>query len=149
MLTENGYIKSISQQAGAAEAENIVSEVETDTIQTGFDATLIPRVVNKNSIQLQVAMELSGNLQLVNFDTTIVQTPTRDRNAVVQRAWLKSGETWVIAAFNSDKSSNEERGAGSSGFWGGLGGGKSANKSSQILLVMVTPHIQDGGAYKR
>ncbi|MGX1201054.1 type II secretory pathway protein [Marinobacter sp. MBR-105] len=147
VLTENGYIKSISQQAGAAEAENIVSEVETDTIQTGFDATLIPRVVNKNSIQLQVAMELSGNLQLVNFDTTIVQTPTRDRNAVVQRAWLKSGETWVIAAFNSDKSSNEERGAGSSGFWG-LGGGKSANKSSQILLVMVTPHIQDG-AYKR
>jgi type IVB pilus formation R64 PilN family outer membrane protein len=147
VLTENGYIKSISQQAGAAEAENIVSEVDTDTIQTGFDATLIPRVVNKNSIQLQVAMELSGNLTLLNFDTTIVQTPVRDRNSVVQRAWLKSGETWVIAAFNSDKSQREERGAGSSAFWG-LGGGKTDNKSGQILLVMVTPHIQDG-AYKR
>lgn len=147
VLAENGYIKGIKQSTDLGVTEGVVSEVETDTVNTGFDATLIPRVVNKNAIQLQVALELSGNLQLINFDTTIVQTPTRDRNAVVQRAWLKSGETWVIAAFNSDKAEENKSGAGSPNFWG-LGGGQSKSKSGQILLVMVTPHIQDG-AYRK
>lgn len=143
VLTETGYIKNISQQGDGSQLENVVSDVETDTIQSGFDATLIPRVVNKQSLQLQVALELSGNLSLQTFDSTIVQTPTQDRNTVVQRSWLKSGETWVIAAFKGDKSSEQEQGSGSSGFWG-LGGGTSKAKSEQVLLIMITPQIQDG-----
>lgn len=143
VLADTGYISGISQQATAVGADNIISDVETDTVQTGFDATLLPRVVNKNSLQLQVAMELSGNLSLVNFDETLVQTPALDRNTVVQRAWLKSGETWVIAAFNSNKATDDETGVGSSGFWG-LGGGTSKTKEQKVLLVLITPHIQDG-----
>lgn len=147
VLTETGFISSISQQGDGSELENIVSDVETDTIESGFDATLIPRVVNKTSLQLQVALELSGNLDLQTFDSTIVQTPTQDRNTVVQRSWLKSGETWVIAAFKGDKSSEDEQGSGTSGFWG-LGGGTSKTKSEQVLLIMITPHIQDGAYVK-
>jgi type IVB pilus formation R64 PilN family outer membrane protein len=143
VLTETGFIKNISQQGDGSELENVVSDVETDTIETGFDATLIPRVVNKRRLQLQVAVELSGNLTLQTFDSTIVQTPTQDRNTVVQRSWLNSGETWVIAAFKGDRASEEEQGSGDSGFWG-LGGGTSKSKSEQVLLIMITPQIQDG-----
>lgn len=143
VLADTGYISGISQQNATVGADNIISDVETDTVQTGFDATLLPRVVNKNSLQLQVAIELSGNLSLVNFDETLVQTPALDRNTVVQRAWLKSGETWVIAAFNSNKATDDETGVGSSGFWG-LGGGTSKTKEEKVLLILITPHIQDG-----
>lgn len=143
VLTETGFISGISQQDINANLTNPISDVETDTVNAGFDATLIPRVVNESVLQLQVALELSNNLQLQSFDNTIVQTPTRDRNSVVQRAWLRSGETWVLAAFNSNKTSNTEQGTGSSGFWG-LGGGTSKSKSKQVLLVMITPHIQHG-----
>jgi type IVB pilus formation R64 PilN family outer membrane protein len=143
VLTETGFISNISQQGDGSELENVVSDVETDTIESGFDATLIPRVVNKKRLQLQVALELSGNLTLQTFDSSIVQTPTQDRNTVVQRSWLNTGETWVIAAFKGDRSSEEEQGSGTSGFWG-LGGGTSKSKSEQVLLIMITPQIQDG-----
>jgi type IVB pilus formation R64 PilN family outer membrane protein len=145
VLTETGYISGISQQDGnvVGGTDNVVSDVNTDTVNIGFDATLIPRVVSSSTLQLQVALELSSNLTLVNFDSTIVQTPTRDRNSVVQRAWLKDGETWILAAFTSEKSVEEETGSGSSGFWG-LGGGTSRSKERQVLLVMITPHIQRG-----
>lgn len=143
VLTETGFISGISQQTQNVNLNNVVSDVQTDTVNTGFDATLLPRVVSDSSLQLQVALELSSNLTLVNFDSTIVQTPTRDRNSVVQRAWLQNGETWVLAAFTSDKTNKEERGTGSPGFWG-LGGGTSKSKSNQVLLVMITPHIQNG-----
>jgi type IVB pilus formation R64 PilN family outer membrane protein len=144
VLTETGYISGISQQAsGTSNLENAISDVEVSTINTGFDATLVPRVVSDSVLQLQVAMELSNNLVLVNFDSTIVQTPTRDRNAVVQRAWLRNGETWVLAAFNSEKSKRQESGTGSPGFWG-LGGGTSKSNEQQVLLIMITPHIQEG-----
>lgn len=144
VLTETGYISGISQQDYSnTEANNVVSDVQTDTVSTGFDATLVPRVISKNIMQLQVALELSSNLTLVNFDSTIVQTPTRDRNSVVQRAWLRDGETWVLAAFNSEKTSNSDSGTGSAGFWG-FGGGTSKSKEQQVLLIMITPNIQDG-----
>ncbi|ABM21054.1 MULTISPECIES: type II secretory pathway protein [Marinobacter] len=143
VLTETGYISGISQQDATVNADNLVSDVQTDTVNIGFDATLLPRVISESRLQLQVALELSSNLTLVNFDSTIVQTPTRDRNSVVQRAWLRNGETWVLAAFNSSKSSNQEQGTGDPGFWG-LGGGTSKSKEEQILLVMITPHIQEG-----
>lgn len=144
VLTETGYISAISQQeSGVSNLENVISDVQVSTINTGFNATLVPRVVSDSVLQLQVAMELSNNLVLVNFDSTIVQTPTRDRNAVVQRAWLRNGETWVLAAFNSEKSNKQESGTGSSGFWG-LGGGTSKSNEQQVLLIMITPHIQEG-----
>lgn len=144
VLTETGYISSISQQDdSSSNLESVVSDVEVDTINTGFDATLVPRVVSDSVLQLQVALELSNNLSLVNFDKTIVQTPTRDRNAVVQRAWLRNGETWVLAAFNSQKSNNTKSGTGSADFWG-LGGGTSKSNERQVLLIMITPHIQEG-----
>ncbi|OLF81936.1 type II secretory pathway protein [Marinobacter sp. C18] len=143
VLTETGYISGISQQDTTTNTENLVSDVQTDTVNVGFDATLVPRVISESRLQLQVALELSSNLTLVNFDSTIVQTPTRDRNSVVQRAWLRNGETWVLAAFNSSKSSNQEQGTGDPGFWG-LGGGTSKSSEDQVLLVMITPHIQDG-----
>ncbi|ONF42604.1 type II secretory pathway protein [Marinobacter lutaoensis] len=143
VLTETGYISGISQQDSTTSSDNVVSDVQTDTVNIGFDATLVPRVVSDSRLQLQVALELSSNLTLVNFDSTIVQTPTRDRNSVVQRAWLRNGETWVIAAFSSEKQSNQESGTGSAKLWG-LGGGTSKSKSKQVLLVMITPHIQDG-----
>jgi len=147
VLTETGYISNISQQAGSQTSDSTVSDVETDTVETGFNATLIPRVINKSTMQLQVAMELSGNLTLEEFDNTLVQTPTQDRNTVVQRAWLQSGQTWVIAAFKGKNSSEMEQGSGTSGFWA-LGGGTSREKSQRILLVMVTPHIQDGAYFE-
>lgn len=143
VLTETGYISGISQQDVTSNTDNLVSDVQTDTVNIGFDATLLPRVINATRLQLQVALELSSNLTLVNFDSTIVQTPTRDRNSVVQRAWLRDGETWVLAAFSSTKSSDAERGTGSPRFWG-LGGGSSKSKQEQILLVMITPYIQEG-----
>lgn len=144
VLTETGYISGISQQDyNTSDVNNVVSDVQTDTINTGFDATLVPRVISDNVLQLQVALELSSNLTLVNFDSTIVQTPTRDRNSVVQRAWLRDGETWVIAAFNSEKSNRTESGTGTSGFWG-LGGGTSRSNEQQVLLIMITPHVQEG-----
>lgn len=143
VLTETGYISGISQQDTATTTDNLVSDVQTDTVNVGFDATLLPRVISASRLQLQVALELSSNLTLVNFDSTIVQTPTRDRNSVVQRAWLSNGETWVLAAFNSSKSSNQQQGSGDPGFWG-FGGGTSKSTQEQVLLVMITPHIQDG-----
>lgn len=144
VLTETGYISGISQQdLNATVNNNVVSDVQTDTVNIGFDATLVPRVISESTLQLQVALELSSNLTLVNFDSTIVQTPTRDRNSVVQRAWLKNGETWVLAAFNSSKSGDQKQGTGSADFWG-LGGGTSKSKSNQVLLVLITPHIQGG-----
>lgn len=144
VLTETGYISGVSQQDLVNNNNsNVVSDVQTDTVKIGFDATLLPRVISKTSLQLQVALELSSNLSLTNFDSTIVQTPTRDRNSVVQRAWLKNGETWVLAAFNSEKTQDGKQGTGSAGFWG-LGGGTSKGKSNQVLLVLITPHIQGG-----
>src|SRR5690606_16854578 len=60
VLTETGYISGISQQDyNNSDINNVVSDVQTDTVNTGFDATLVPRVISANTLQLQVALELS------------------------------------------------------------------------------------------
>jgi len=143
VVTDTGYISGINQEAGTSGQEAIISEVETSTIDTGFSVTLLPRVQNAERLQLQIAMEISNLLELKSFDDTVIQTPTLDRRALVQRAWLNSGHTLVMSGFMSDRERLNLTGSGNAGFWG-LGGGRSSDKDQQVLMVLITPYIQSG-----
>ena len=143
VVTDTGYISGINQEAGTSGRDAIISQVETSTVDTGFAVTLLPRVQNAERLQLQIAMEISNLLELKSFDNTIIQTPTLDRRALVQRAWLNSGQTLVMSGFMTDRERLNLTGSGNAGFWG-LGGGRNRNQDQQVLMVLITPYIQSG-----
>ncbi len=143
VVTDTSYISGVNQESGYSNSETIISQVETSSVDTGFSVTLTPRVQNAERLQLQIAMEISNLLELKSFDDTLIQTPTLDRRALVQRAWLNTGQTLVMSGFMSDRESENLSGSGDAGFWG-LGGGRQNNKDQQVLMVLITPYIQSG-----
>lgn len=143
VVNDNTYVSGVNELEGNNSDSGVTTEVETDTINTGFSATLLPKIKNSNELQLQVSMELSSLVSLDTVGDSLVQAPERDRQTTVQRAWLSSGETLVMSGFSQDQDQLDLSGTGDASFWG-FGGGRSRQSNERVLLIMVTPHVRSG-----
>ncbi|WP_165495703.1 hypothetical protein [Marinobacter halodurans] len=143
IVKDNTYISGVNQLTDANSDSGVTSEVETDTVSTGFSATLIPRIEDATRLQLQISMELSSLISLETVENSIVQIPELDRQSLVQRAWLKSGETLVLSGFSQNSNEIQLTGSGDPSFWG-LGGGRNRQTDDQVLLILITPYIESG-----
>lgn len=109
---------------------------------TGLSLTLLPRILDDDTVLLQVQGSLSTPLasKRVEADGVELELPRTSIDDVLQRARVKSGSTLVLTAVEHDDIGAEERGVGSPRFFG-FGGGKRATKARRLVLILLTPRI--------
>lgn len=143
------YISGIQVQSDAN--GNPIQSVTTGSVYQGISMSVIPKVQPNGKILLEYAMNLSDFQGFTTFTTgsgnnaQSLSLPTTTLKNILQRASLRSGQALVLSGFKQSVSTVNGNGVGSpSNFL--FGGGTSAEKQEQYLVILVTPYVaQDIG----
>ncbi len=138
------YIPKIERETD--DNGNVTVSNETSEISSGFGLQLTPRVERGGDILLQYGIDIS---QLVGsddgFDTREIGDNTVQLKRVAKRNFLQSARiphqnTLILAGFEQTKSTTSKSGIGHPNF-SLLGGGHSASKEKEVLIIMITPTV--------
>jgi len=139
-----GYLASISQTS-IINAGNQVA-LTPGNIVTGFDLALLPRILRRGHLLLQVSLQVSDliSLQTIQSGGQQIQVPSvESRSYPLQRVALRSGSTLVLANFDQLRSEADDSGVGSPRFKL-FGGSLTGNKTRTAILLLITPQIVNG-----
>jgi type IVB pilus formation R64 PilN family outer membrane protein len=140
VVEETAYVSEVSVTLDAF--GNPTQSISTDTIVTGFQMQLLPRVLNTREILLRYSLNLSDLVALETFDSGdgSVQLPQVTRSKFEQQVILKNGQTLVLSGFERQRTETENRGVGSPRFLG-LGGVEKGEIRRASNIVFITPRI--------
>lgn len=134
---QTGYLASSTTTISEGIA---TTSITPGTINTGFSLTVLPHIQDSQSLFLQYSVDISNLLdiqQITSGDSTI-QTPDIETRNFMQRIGMKTGETLVLAGFESAQNSATTQGVGNPRFpW--LGGGQNGINSKNIIVVLLRP----------
>jgi type IVB pilus formation R64 PilN family outer membrane protein len=111
------------------------------SVQYGTNMNVMPRVLNDGSVLMQFAMDLTdmiGDFKTFGPAGNQIQLPEISNKTILQRASLRSGETLVLAGFESTKSSTDRAGIGSADL-PYLGGSLAGGKRRESMVILVQP----------
>jgi type IVB pilus formation R64 PilN family outer membrane protein len=119
------------------------SALTPGTVTTGFNMTLLPYIMDDaKTVLLQFSVNLStlNNIRRVSSGDNAIEIPEVDSRIFSQKVRLQSGETLVLSGFEQSITSADRAGTGSP--WNFLfGGGASASKKRDVLVVLITPVV--------
>jgi type II secretory pathway component GspD/PulD (secretin) len=144
VVEETNYVSQVEVEID--DNGNAVQSIETDTIVTGFQMQLLPRVLNTREILLRYSLDLSDLVALETFDSGdgSVQLPQVTRSKFEQQVILKNGQTLVLSGFERQRTETENRGVGSPRFLG-LGGVEKGDIRRASNIVFITPRLLSRG----
>jgi type II secretory pathway component GspD/PulD (secretin) len=144
VVEETNYVSQVEVEID--DNGNAVQSIETDTIVTGFQMQLLPRVLNTREILLRYSLDLSDLVALETFDSGdgSVQLPQVTRSKFEQQVILKNGQTLVLSGFERQRTETENRGVGSPRFLG-LGGVEEGEIRRASNIVFITPRLLSRG----
>jgi len=157
-----GYIKSVTRNitySGTTPSEDV--SVQQDTINTGYNLTLTPRLQSNNQLLLNMNLQIStltdlknagagsdpssggsgstpGNQSIYN-----VQLPTVHNKSFMETMTLKSGQSLLMAGFQESDGKATTNSMGPEQVWA-LGGNKATSNTKSTTVVVVTPYIIGG-----
>jgi type IVB pilus formation R64 PilN family outer membrane protein len=108
---------------------------------TGFNMNVLPHLLDGDRLLLQYAINLSSLRALTSFTSSgsSVQSPDINSSSTLQRVSLRSGETLVLAGFESANSNETTQGVGSpKNTWAGGGVDGSRSRSQMVILIRAT-----------
>ncbi|VWC37286.1 type IV pilus biogenesis protein PilN [Burkholderia stagnalis] len=149
VATQTGYLASVSTTNTANVGSS--TALTPGTVTTGFNMTLLPHVLDDGTVMLQFSTNISSLLELKDVSSstgsgaTRIQTPNVDMRNFLQRVAMKSGETLVISGYEGANDSLDERGVGTPKMIA-LGGGYEAQRQREVIVILITPVTQRGGA---
>ena len=122
------------------------TDISTDTVSSGFNLHLVPRVNRNGELTLQFGInisELSGNED--GFDTftangQTVQLKRLNQRNFVQQARIPHQKTLVLAGFEQIRSISSNTGIGHPRF-PLLGGGQSSSSEREVIVIAITPTV--------
>lgn len=120
--------------------------IETDTVTTGFNMQLLPRVFTNNVVGLQYNIstsELIGaqdGFDIFTAGDTTVQLPNMNSRAFTQQVMIPNGNTLILAGFEQVRSSVRKEGVGIADNWF-TGGSNSGRMEREVMVIMITPTI--------
>ena len=140
VVEETAYVSEV--EVTIDENGNPVQSLSTDTITTGFQMQLLPRVLNSKEILLRYSLDLSDLLAIETFESgdNIVQLPEVTRSKFEQQVILKNGQTLVLSGFERQRTETNREGVGSPTFLG-LGGVAEGEIRRASNIVFITPRI--------
>jgi len=148
VATQQGYLASISTTNTANVGS--ATSLTPGTVTTGFNMTLLPHVLDDGTVMLQFFTNISSLLALQNVSSggtnpMTIQTPEVDTRNFLQRVAMKSGETLVISGYEGTNDNSNQSGTGTASMYA-LGGGYDTNRSREVIVILITPVTQGGGA---
>jgi len=142
--TQSTYLQSVS----VAQTSNVgtTSSLNPGTVTTGTNITILPKVTSDNSkVMLTMVMDLSTLKQIRQINspdnTSKLEAPNIDSNAINQRVWLKPNDTLIISGFEQDEKSGTKQGVGDPNNIV-LGGGMKGSHKKSISVISITPSVQ-------
>jgi type IVB pilus formation R64 PilN family outer membrane protein len=140
VVEETAYVSEVSVTLDAF--GNPTQSISTDTVVTGFQMQLLPRVLNTREVLLRYSLDLSDLLALETFESSdsTVQLPEVTRSKFEQQVILKNGQTLVLSGFERQRTEVDREGVGSPRFLG-LGGVAQGEIRRASNIVFITPRI--------
>lgn len=143
VASQTGYIASTSTTTTANVGSS--TALQTGTVTTGFNMSLLPYVMPDNRMLLQFSVNLSSlrNLRKVTQGNAVAELPEIDLPVnSTQKVRLAPGDTLMLSGFDqTDKSATRTGSFSPENFL--FGGGVSADKTRSTLVVLITPVILD------
>jgi len=143
-------VQFVDQQSYLASVQNTISgqgglsqtTLTPGQITTGFSLNVLPVIQSDEKVFLQLSLNISALKKISQYSSngSSVQLPETLQRNLMQKAVVKSGDTFVVTGFDSDNQSINNTGVGSAYNWL-LGGGVSANKTRTKMVILVTPRI--------
>ncbi|MFC2973871.1 PilN family type IVB pilus formation outer membrane protein [Azotobacter bryophylli] len=135
-----GYIESSSTTTTASVGSN--TALQAATITSGFNMTLLPRLLSQDEMLLMVSINMSSKPTFDVFQSngSSAQTPDYDTKVLSPKIKLRSGQTLILSGFDESREDATKIGAGKPGFLG-LGGSQSRTSTRSVLVVLITPIV--------
>ena len=144
VVEETNYVSEVEVEID--DNGNALQSITTDTIVTGFQMQLLPRVLNSKEILLRYSLNLSDLVALETFNSSdnSVQLPQVSRSKFEQQVILKNGQTLVLSGFERQRTETDRKGVGSPNFLG-LGGVAKGDIRRASNIVFITPRLLSRG----
>lgn len=110
-------------------------------VETGFSMTVLPSVqADGHRILLQVMLQLSSLDSLLSVESggQSIQVPTVSGRQLMPRAWMRSGQSLVLAGFEDTQATRDVATPFGEHTWA-LGGNRKVGTSNTALVVVITP----------
>lgn len=133
-----GYVAASSTTNTASVGSS--TALTPGTITSGFNMTLLPRVMDRDELMLMISINMSSKptFQTFTSNSSSIQVPDYDAKSLSPKVKLKSGQTLILSGFDELSEDTNKVGVGEPGFFG-LGGGRTRNSTHSVLVVLITP----------
>lgn len=136
---QKDYIKTMSS---VNDEGVITTDVEIESMPTGFMLNILPRVTSTGEIAMTMGMDISDGVvePKVLPDGTELGLPDLNSRSFIQRAISSNGQPLLLAGFERNTAESDQAKLGSNLSWL-AGGRKGANKSKVMTVIVITPYI--------
>jgi type IVB pilus formation R64 PilN family outer membrane protein len=133
-----GYVAASSTTNTASVGSS--TALTPGTITSGFNMTLLPRVMDRDELMLMISINMSSKptFQTFTSNSSSIQVPDYDAKSLSPKVKLKSGQTLILSGFDELSEDTNKVGVGEPGFFG-LGGGRTRTSTHSVLVVLITP----------
>lgn len=145
-----GYVRQVSVTSGASGGpggSTTQTTLETGTVTTGFNLSLLPRIdPDGQGLLLQFGVNLSelvgsvNGFEVFSSNGSTVQLPNVNSRNFVQQAEVPNGATLVLTGFEQVNETAQRAGAGLPEFMG-LGGRQNASRGRTAVVILMTPTV--------
>lgn len=112
-------------------------------VETGFDMQVLPSVQpDGHLLLLQTMLSVSTLDSMATFTSggNSVQQPNVSARQFLNRSWLKSGQSLVLAGFQDTEADNTTASPLDKSMWA-LGGNRSVSNTKDEIVVVITPVV--------
>lgn len=141
-----GYLKSI-EQTNTAEVGSSTS-LTPGEIEVGYNFSLLPHVQDDGKrILLQMMMSSSDLDGIDEYGTKDqkIQLPRVSAREFMQRVWLNSGESLIIAGFESSSGKDSQSSPLDATIWP-IAGTRHLESKKDSIVIVVTPTVTENNA---
>jgi type IVB pilus formation R64 PilN family outer membrane protein len=133
-----GYIPSSTTSSTAS--VGTATSLNAGTITSGFNMTLLPRVMEDNDLLVMISINMSSKPTFTTFTSngSSAQTADYDTKVMSPKVKLRSGQTLILSGFDEMSEDAKKSGVESPGFFG-LGGSQTRTSTHSVLVVLITP----------
>lgn len=138
-LYTTGTSSSSSSVVGAG------ATLEPGEVETGFDMQVLPSVsLDGHRLLLQTMLDLSTLDSMSTFTSggNSVQQPDVSAREFLNRSWMRSGQSLVLAGFNDTQGDNTTASPFDKSLWM-LGGNRTVDNNRDAIVVVITPVVTD------
>lgn len=139
-----GYLKSQQVSTGTGVDGQPLVTLEPGEVEVGVTLQVLPSIQgNKKDMVVQISGKINDLVRMTSMDSgtgSIIQVPEVASRDLMNKVWLRSGSTLVLAGMEFSENKNETTGFFSPKTWFLGGTNKTVNKK-ETLIIVITPRI--------